>query len=257
MELNKIYNVDCLDGLEALEDNSVDLIVTSPPYYNAREYAQWPSYLDYLNFISEVIYQCGRVLKDGGFICWNVSPRIVVDGKKYSIGYNSQDLFERARYNGNNDLIFTYYDNLVWLKPKGGYRLSFAETKWQNMSKKGDRPVRLMPRYENIFIYSKGDPFTCRLKVGEQLEKDFWHWGNVCDLPVDHLPGHHGVFPVELPLRMIDWFCTAKPGVVLDPFMGRGTTAMAAKMSGHNYIGFEIHQEYIEFSERYLNDVQE
>lgn len=244
--------MNCEEGLKLLDDNSVDLIVTSPPYYNAREYAQWPDYEDYLWFISGIIYECGRVLRPGGFICWNVSPRIVVDGKKYSLGYDTQDLLERARYGGNGKSIYTYYDNLIWLKPKGGYRLSFAETKWQKMSKDGDRPVRLMPRYENIFVYSKGDPFTNRLNVKPELERDFWYWGNVCELPVDHLPGHHGVFPIELPERMINWFCTSEKGLVLDPFMGSGTSAVAARNLGHNYIGFEIHQEYISIAKEYL-----
>lgn len=247
--------MDCLEGLSKLDDNSIDLVVTSPPYYNAREYAQWETYNSYLNFISDVVSECARVLKTGGFICWNVSPRIVVDGKKYSIGYDSQSILENclgSREIENDYAVpqLTYYDNLIWLKPKGGYRLSFAETKWQHMSKKGDRPVRLMPRYENIFVYSKGDPFTNRIEVPPQLDKDFWHWGNVCDLPVDHLPGHHGVFPIELPKLMIDWFCTGD--VVLDPFMGRGTTAAAAIASGKQFIGFEIHEEFVEFSKEYL-----
>lgn len=237
LETNKIYNVDCLDGLSAVEDKTIDIVVTSPPYYNAREYAIWPSYQDYLDFINDVVCECERVLKPGGFICWNVSPRIVVDNKKYSLGFDSQRILEGH---------FIYYDNLVWLKPKGGYRLSFAETKWQSMCKKGDRPARLMPRYENIFIYSKDDPFTSRVMV-EPEEHDFWYWGNVCELPVDHLPGHHGVFPIELPKRMINWFCTAKNGVVLDPFMGSGTTAIASKLLGHQFIGFELHQEYIDY----------
>jgi DNA modification methylase len=238
--------MDCIVGLTEIPTNSVDLIVTSPPYYNAREYAQWKTYNDYLYFITNVIRECGRVLKKGGFICWNVSPRIVVDGRKYSLGFDTQAMLEYA-VDDKQEQIFTYYDNLIWAKPKGGYRLSFAETKWQNMSKKGDRPVRLMPRYENIFIYSKGDPFECRLQTLPQLDKPFWHWGNVCDLPVDHLPGHHGVFPIELPKQMIDWFCTSENGLVLDPFMGSGTTAVSAKLLGHNFIGFETHQEYIKY----------
>lgn len=261
LETNKIYNVDCLKGFIDIDDGSIDLIVTSPPYYNAREYAQWPDYEDYLYFVMAVMRECGRVLKDGGFICWNVSPRIVVDGKKYSIGFDSQYILETIlceddRADEYADPIFTYYDNLIWLKPKGGYRLSFAETKWQKMSKDGDRPVRLMPRYENIFVYSKGNPFECRYQIEKQYEKEFWYWGNVCELPVDHLPGHHGVFPIDLPLRMIDWFSTSKDGIVLDPFMGSGSTAVAAKQLGKHYLGFEIHQEFVDIAnERLLKDV--
>lgn len=251
LDFNKIYNIDCIEGLKQLNSESIDLIVTSPPYYNAREYAQWKTYAEYLDFIEQVIKECGRVLKRGGFICWNVSPRIVVNSRKYSIGYDSQSILESSQ-DDKNEVYFTYYDNLIWLKPKGGYRLSFAETKWQKMSKDGDRPVRLMPRYENIFVYSKGDPFTCRYQIDRQYDKEFWHWGNVCELPVDHLPGHHGVFPIDLPLRMIDWFMTKENGIVLDPFMGSGSTAVAAKILGYQYIGFEIHSEFIEVADERL-----
>jgi DNA modification methylase len=254
MNANTIYNMDCLDGLKQVEDNTVDLIVTSPPYYNARQYAQWPDYEDYLFFVLKVVNECVRVLKRGGFICWNVSPRIVVNSKKYSLGFDMQRILEYAP-DSRVEPELLYYDNLIWLKPKGGYRLSFAETKWQKMSKDGDRPVRLMPRYENIFVYSKGDPFECRYQIDKQYEHEFWYWGNVCELPVDHLPGHHGVFPIDLPLQMIDWFSTSKDGIVLDPFMGSGSTAVAAKQLGKQYLGFEIHTEFIEIAEERLKNV--
>ena len=76
MELNKIYNEDCLEGMKKLEDNSIDLVVTSPPYFNAREYSQWDSYDDYLKDMNDIFKEIFRITKENRMVVVNISPVI-------------------------------------------------------------------------------------------------------------------------------------------------------------------------------------
>src|SRR3990167_2549835 len=78
MELNKITQANCVEFMEEIENNTIDLVVTSPPYYNLREYSQWNSYESYLDDIDRWFHHLGRVVKPGRHICWNIQ-RIIPD----------------------------------------------------------------------------------------------------------------------------------------------------------------------------------
>ena len=76
IELNKIYNEDCLEGMKRIPDGFVDLTVTSPPYFNAREYSQWQTYDDFLNFLEKVFKENYRITKEGRMCVVNISTII-------------------------------------------------------------------------------------------------------------------------------------------------------------------------------------
>ena len=81
-ELNRIYNEDCLEGMKRIPDESIDLIVSSPPYLNLREYSFWESYDNYLEDVEKWFYEIIRILKKGGHICWNVQENIPEPSKQ-------------------------------------------------------------------------------------------------------------------------------------------------------------------------------
>ena len=214
MKLNKIYNMDCLEGLKQLEDNSINLVITSPPY-NMNDKRYYKKYEDnltsegYINWLNSINKELFRVLKDDGVICYNIS-------------YNRNSPFEYIKViNKMLDTGFILNETISWLK-KG---MPIIE-------------VRNMTRdFELIFILSKNKKYKCNQKR-KQIISNVWKLNNKnCQEKINN-----ACFPLELPLKCIDLFSDEKD-LILDCFMGSGTTAQACKDRNRNYIGFEIDKE--------------
>jgi DNA modification methylase len=116
MEL-KIINEDCLLGLKKIEEPCVDLTWTSPPYYNAKAYSEWPTYEDYLEFLKNVFLEIFRITKEGRMCVVNLSPVIVAresrshDSKRLAIPFHFFAIME--------EMGWKYIDDIVWVKPEG------------------------------------------------------------------------------------------------------------------------------------------
>ena len=146
MKVNVIYNQDCLKGLKQLPDNSIDLIVTSPPYFNAREYSNWTSFENYLNTMRGILKECKRVLKNYHMIVLNIGDVICSpDGRnstkrKYPLGAYFTMLFE--------EIGMTFIDDIIWDKGEVQSKRNFVGEPY---------PFQKYPinSYEHILVYRK------------------------------------------------------------------------------------------------------
>lgn len=243
MEYNKIYQVNCIDVMKTFDDESIDLIVTSPPYDDLRKYGN-KSEWNFGTFV-QCAEQMNRLLKMGGVIVWNVNDR-VINGSRTATPFKQVLHFMSLGLNLN--------DTMIWKKT--------------NPMPTVKQP-RYSPCFEYMFVFSKGVPktfnpimreckcsdrvydSTCKNIDGESgrthktfnINKETVDY-NVWEIAVaQNKTGHPAVFPYEIPYRhILTW--TNEDDVVLDPFIGSGTTASAAIDLNRRYIGIEINEEY-------------
>ena len=260
MEFNYIVNGDSLDLLKELSDNSIDLVVTSPPYDNMRSYGgvinQWDE-----NKFKEIAKELARTLKDGGVIVW-----VVADQTKK--GSESGTSFKQALY--FLELGLNIHDTMIWRKTNPMPR---------------SHEKRYYSSFEYMFVFSKGTPKTfnpimekCKtagiefkaskkhLDVKEKLKinkdctvKEQRYKYNVWDIAVSaDKTIHTAPFPLKLARdHILTW--SNKGDLVLDPFLGSGTTVVAAIELERNFIGCELNKDYYNESikriENKLNEI--
>ena len=245
LEINRIYNMDCLDGLRLLDDDSLDLIVTSPPYYNAKDYAHYGSYEIYMDFLRDVFSLCLHKLKESRMCCVNVSVIIVPRTKRNSqssrlaLPFHFVNLLEAIGYE--------FLEDVIWVKPEG------AAKNRNGGFYRHRQPVAYKPNVVNeyIFVFKKPSKFlidkVVRSYTGEvrqaSLVTSDYERSNVWRINPDTASLHPAPYPAELSDKLIQYYSYVGD-VVVDPFMGGGTTALSAKKYGRNYIGFEINREY-------------
>ncbi len=230
--LDVIFNHSSED-MKELPDNSVHLMVTSPPYNVGKEYDADLTLEEYLAFLRRVWSEAYRVLVPGGRACVNVANL----GRKPYIQMNG--LIAREMI----DLGFLMRGEIIWDKASSA-STSTAWGSWQSAS----NPT-LRDTHEYILVFSKGtfkrekiDGRESTITKEEFLEytKSVWDLFSESAKKV----GHPAPFPVELPYRLIQLY-TYSNEVVLDPFMGSGQTALAALKSGRRYVGYELNGEYL------------
>ena len=255
LEINKIYCTDNVLGMKQLDNNCIDLVVTSPPYENLRIYNGFT--WDFNNLAKELY----RVMKPGGVIVWVVGD-IVKNGSE------SGESFKEALY--FKDIGFNLHDTMIYEKAGSPYPSS-------------NRYVQI---FEYMFVFSKGKPKTSNLikdkpnrwagqttfgnssnrqkdgniiSTGKRLIAEFgtrtniWRYANGFGFgQSDKIAYKHpATFPEQLAKdHIISW--SNEGDLVLDPFLGSGTTCKIAKEMNRNYIGFEISQEYIDIAKERL-----
>ncbi len=234
--------------MREVADDSVHLVVTSPPYFNAPfDYpGLFPTYDDYLAFMRQVCKELKRVLLDGRIACV-VCDDILLDGVRYPV---VSDLLKVFAEEG-----FTYRDRIVWLKPEGYIRIS----RRSGVVLQHPYPMYFYPDniQESILIFQKGK-FDYRSalpehKNGSQIDineyqKQKWYlnvWQITNVLPFSNrLEAGIAAFPNEIAYRLIKLFSFVGE-TVLDPFMGSGTTNLVARQLGRNSIGYEVDAELL------------
>lgn len=256
MELNKIYNMDNVQGMQMMDAECVDLVVTSPPYDDLRNYKGFS--FDFEN-VAHGLY---RVVKQGGVVVWIVSDST----KDYS---ESGTSFRQALY--FMDIGFNLFDTMVWIKDGGGAIGS---------------NLCYVQNFEYMFIFSKGKPKTTNLiydkpnmsfdpnkktytrkhsRVGDNRGSSIDvtmtmhqfsrrnNWWYLVPQRQDGSDWHPAVFPETLVKdHILSW--SNEGDLVLDPFMGSGTTAKVARALGRKYIGFEISKEYCDRAQKRLDN---
>lgn len=238
---HKIIFGNCM-SMEELSDESIHLIVTSPPYFNAPFDYQglFTSYDSYLNVLKQFSKEAFRVLQEGRIFALNIDD-MLVDGIKYPIVADSIKIMQSAG--------FRYRDKIVWKKPDGYLRIS----KRSGVLLQNPYPMYFYPDnlLESIVIFQKGK-FNYRSKSKEIRElskvdkKEFqdnkWHktlWEMTNVLPGSYLEKNIAAFPDELPYRIIKLYSYVGE-TVLDPFVGSGTTLKVALLLKRNSVGYEI-----------------
>ena len=236
--------------LRTLPEQVIDLVFTSPPYYNARtQYAEYATYNDYLLFMQKVLRECHRVLIDGKFLVINTSPVLIPrtnrQGQSSRIGIPF-DLHRICIDEG-----FEFVDDIIWKKPDGA---GFAYNRDKGFAK-GRNPMqyKAAPVTEYVMVYRKKsdiliDHFLRNNPNPEILEAskiaDGYEKTNVWCISPAKDKRHPAIFPSELADKVICYYSFVDD-VVLDPFGGLGTTAKAAKKLGRRFCTIERMDDYI------------
>ena len=297
LELNKIHNYDALSGLKMLDDNSVDCIITSPPYYKLRDYhhdnqlGQEETVHEYIDKLIEIMGECYRVLKKDGTLFVVISDTFngnkkgktdakisyvkdqTVKKKQDGIMYKSL-LGVPSRFDIRMiDSGWVKRNEIIWHKPNAmpssvndnftiDYEKVFFYTKestyyfnqlkepmktTDNSSPRGSKGVvgnlNKGRRKQDCIGKNSSTGFNDRYETPKDLMRNMRSvWSiNTESSNIEHF----AMFPKQLVERLIDAGCRVG-GVILDPFMGSGTTAIVAKMKNRDYIGFEINTYYCE-----------
>lgn len=238
--LDKIF-CSSSENMAELPNASVHLMVTSPPYNVGKDYDQNLSLSEYLSMLEKVMKETKRVLVTGGRACINVANI----GRKPYIPLTTH--INKMMLN----LGYLMRGEIIWDKSASA-GTSTAWGSWQSAK----NPI-LRDVHEYILIYAK-DKYS-RFKDGHQdtitkqefmdYTKSIWSFGAESAKKV----GHPAPFPEELPSRLIKLYTFAND-VILDPFMGSGTTAVTAKKLGRHYVGYDISKEYCKLAEKRIND---
>jgi site-specific DNA-methyltransferase (adenine-specific) len=233
--------------MKEIPDESVHLIVTSPPYFNAPfDYkGLFKNYDQYLGVLNRTAKELYRVLKDGRIVVLNIDD-MLVDGEKFPIVADATKIFQNAG--------FRYRDRIIWKKPDGYLRIS----RRSGVLLQNPYPMYFYPDnlLESIIIFQKGrfnySSIPKEIREASKIDtKEFsdnkWYmtlWEMVNVLPGSPLEKEIAAFPEELPYRIIKLF-SYKGETVLDPFVGSGTTMKVARQLGRNSIGIEINKSLI------------
>lgn len=238
METNKIIVGDCFKEMSSFPSDSIDMILTSPPYDNLRKYASLSSNL--YPFASDLL----RVCKEGGVCFWNVDSQ-VVDGSKTLTPFKQVIVFYAAGWTLNDVIIWRKTNPMPQVRqPRYSHCFEYCF-----VFCKGKKPKTFIPMTEKCKC--AGDSYDSTVKQMDlsRKEKNFQIndekiMSDVWDIAIaQNKTGHPAVFPLELPLRAIKTW-TKEEEVVLDPFCGSGTTCVASKMLGRKWIGIEIDPTY-------------
>lgn len=243
-----------MDRYGDIADSSVALVVTSPPYYAGKEYEEAvgeghipASYIDYLKMLHDVFAECVRKLEPGGRIAVNVAN---LGRRPYrSLSADVIDILQ-------NRLKLLLRGEVIWQKARG----ATGNCAWGSFQRPGSPALRDLT--ERVIIASKGRfdrarpakaraetdlPATGSATADEYMEAttDVWEIRPASARRV----GHPAPYPVELPQRLIDLY-TYRGDLVLDPFMGAGTTAVAAVRTGRHFVGFDTDTSYVNLAEQ-------
>jgi len=226
------------ESMKEIPDNSVHLMVTSPPYNVTKEYDANLTFQEYLQLLRNVFAETYRVLVYGGRACINVANL----GRKPYIPLSD--------YISQMMLAMGYFmrGEIIWYKGAGA-GTSMAWGSWRSPA----NPV-LRDTHEYILVFCKGS-FSRKPDPGKETtisSEQFMEWTKsvwVINPESAKKVGHPAPFPVELPYRLIQLY-TYKGEIVLDPFMGSGSTAIAALDAGRRYVGYDLNEAYVQLAER-------
>ncbi len=245
-------------ALKTLPEQSIDLIFTSPPYYNARkQYSEFESYDDYLLLMRRVISECRRVLIDGKFFVINTSHVLVPrnsrkeSSSRIAVPFDIHQIFIEEG--------FEFVDDIIWQKPEGA---GWASGRGRRFSAdRNPMQYKAVPVTEYVMVYRKKpcmliDHFI-RNNPNQDIIKaskieDGYEKTNVWYISPAHDKRHPAIFPAELAEKVIKYYSFLND-VVLDPFGGIGTTAKAAKKLGRRFCTIELSDEYTQYA---INDLE-
>jgi DNA modification methylase len=229
--------------LKKIKDNQINLIFTSPPYYNAREYSDYKNYKEYLEFMYDTLEQCHRILEDGRFILINVSPVITkrvgreFESIRYPIHFDFHSILIRAG--------FYFIDEIIWIKPEYSVpnRIAgYIQTR---------RPLSYKPNCitESIMVYRKKAPFLLDKNIA-MYDKGYKNDNNIDSTNCWYISPksdkkHPAVFPEELCEKVLKYY-SFEGDTVCDPFAGSGTFGRVAKRMNRIPLLCEQNRNYVE-----------
>lgn len=247
---NTVGQGDCVDLLDDMPSASVDLIFTSPPYFNARpEYSEYEQYEQYLFKMRQVIKRAHRVLNEGRFFVMNTAPVLLrrssrsEASKRLAVPFDLHRIFVEEG--------FEFIDDIIWVKPEGA---GWATSRGRRFA--ADRnplQYKAVPVTEYVLVYRKKSDqlidwhirnHPLRSVIAESKIGDDYERTNVWRIHPASNPKHPAVFPIELAEKVVRYY-SFKSDVVLDPFAGTGTVGAAAAHLGRRFVLFEMNPDYI------------
>lgn len=252
-EKNKLYNCDCLDLMKTIENDKIQLTVTSPPYFNLREYedgfSMWKSYDDYIETNQKWFKELFRITREGGYVCWNIQKTIPnpVNG-------------ERLDYPLMADIIKLAYEiGFIWENMICWNKQNSAQVYFGSYPKPGT-PI-FMFNTEVILIFRKRGKYQGNNEEREknkllkerwfEITKDIWE---IAPAKASERK-HQAPFPHELPRRFIE-IMTVPSDYVFEPFAGSGTTLEVCSQLKRNCIASEISKKYYDLIVERINHRQ-
>lgn len=277
-KLNIVYYKSS-KNMKEVQDNSVDLIITSPPYFNIKDYSKdgyqeeshsasktgdvgaYQSFDKYINEMLKIWKECERVLTPNGKLCINV-PLLPMLKKEYKTHYNRhifdlQSSIQNSILKGTNLFLMDLY---IWNRTNSTKKLMFGSYPYP-------RNFYAQNTTEFITVYVKdGKPINNVDKIAKEkskLTQEEWveYTKQIWDIPIPNKKDaafgiHSAIMPEEIVNRCVRLF-SYYGDTVLDPFAGSGTTLKVAKELGRNYIGYELYENYKEVIETKLNGVKD
>lgn len=246
----KLLQGDCVEKMKLIPNNTIDLVVTSPPYDDLRKYNGYS--FDFKNVVKELY----RVVKDGGVVVWVV-------GDKTEKGSETGTSFRQALY--FKEVGFNIHDTMIWKKtnpmPKIKTKRYFDVFEYMFIFSKG-KPNTFNPIMQKCKLGGKVYDSTCKNMGGEngRTKKNFIlnderYKDNIWEIAIaQNKTKHPAVFPEQLANdHIISW--SNKGDLVLDPFVGSGTTGKMALLNNRNFIGIDISQEYLNIAKERIEGV--
>ncbi len=236
--INRLY-CKSSESMDELPDNSVHLMITSPPYNTLKEYDQDLNLDEYLESLIKSWREVYRVLVPGGRACINVANL----GRKPYIPLHNHVISQLQ------SIGFLMRGEIIWNKGNS----SSPSTAWGSWMSASNPVLRDIHEYilvfskDNFQLSNNGKESTISGEEFLEWTKSVWTFPAVSARKI----GHPAPFPEELPHRLIQLF-SFKGDVILDPFLGSGTTCVVAAMDGRNYIGYDVNEEYIQLANQRL-----
>lgn len=255
MELNRIYNENCLDTMKKMPDTLVDMVLTSPPYDNLRDYK------GYFFQFEDIAKELFRIIKKGGVIIWVVGDA-TDNGSETGTSFRQALFFKEIGFNLNDTMIYYKNNPMPTTGPRyhQHFEYMFCFSKGQpktfnpitedckynglaNMKNRGTKGELNYKKVErttekkigNVFFYSIGGGISTKDKVAYN---------------------HPAIFPEQLAIDQIKTWSN-EGDLVYDPFLGSGTTAKVAHILNRNWLGSEISSEYVDIAEKRLSPLFE
>lgn len=253
MEINKIYKENCLDTMKQMPDNFIDMVLTSPPYDNLRDYK------GYFFQFEDIVKELFRVLKIGGVVIWVVGDASE-NGSETGTSFRQAIFFKEIGFNINDTMIYyknnpmptsgpRYHQHFEYMfcfskgQPKT-FNPIMEECKYNGLANMKNRGTKGKLNYKkierttekkigNVFFYSVGGGISTKDKIAYN---------------------HPAIFPEKLAYDQIKTWSNEKD-LIYDPFLGSGTTAKIAHLMNRKWIGSEISEEYVDIAEKRLEPV--
>jgi len=261
-----IANTDTLKLLKTIPDETVELVVSSPPYNLGKSYENRQDFKQYLGFQKQIIEECYRILKPEGNFCWQVG-NYIEKGEVFPLDIYYYDIFKFDFGMQLRNRIIWYFGHGLHAKKRfsGRYETILWFSKTDNYIFNLD-PVRVPSKYpgKKYFKGSKKGQLSCNPKgknpsdIWEILITDF----DTCMWDIPNVKSNHPektIHPCQYPIELIERLVlsmTNKHGIVLDPFMGVGSTLLAALLHDRKAIGVDKEKEYCDIAKERIIDLE-
>ena len=254
---NTLIKGNSVEEIFKLPPESINLVFTSPPYYNAKpEYSEYSNYEEYLELMQKVINSCHAVLSEGRFFVLNISPILLrrasrnEASKRIAVPFDFHTLFIKAG--------FDFIDDIHWVKPDGaGWSFGRGRRFAADRNPLQYKPV---PVTEYVLVYRKKTDRLIDWNIRNHPDQDAirnskiddgYETTNLWKINPSRSKVHPATFPVELAENVIKYY-SFENDVILDPFAGTGTTAKAAINLNRRFVMSEMEERYIEYMKAWM-----